>query len=36
MGPLGDWVEPGSYTVRLTAGIRVMTQSLEVKADPRK
>ncbi|MCH8978375.1 MAG: glycoside hydrolase [Armatimonadetes bacterium] len=35
-GPLGDWVDPGTYTVRLTAGIRVMTQTLEVRADPRK
>jgi hypothetical protein len=33
--PLGPWVRPGSYTVRLTAGGRAMTQPLTVAMDPR-
>jgi photosystem II stability/assembly factor-like uncharacterized protein len=33
--PLGAWVLPGNYTVRLTVDGRVSTQSLVVKMDPR-
>ncbi len=33
--PLGPWVLPGQYTVRLTAGGRAMTQPLTVAMDPR-
>jgi len=33
--PLGPWVLPGQYTVRLTAGGRTLTQPLTVAMDPR-
>jgi hypothetical protein len=33
--PLGAWVLPGDYTVRLTVDGRVSTQPLAVKMDPR-
>jgi len=33
--PLGAWVLPGNYTVRLTVDGRVFTQPLTVKMDPR-
>jgi len=33
--PLGPWVLPGQYTVRLTAGGRALTQPLTVAMDPR-
>jgi len=33
--PAGTWVLPGSYTVRLTANGRTLTQPLVVKMDPR-
>ena len=33
--PLGPWVLPGIYTVRLTAGGKTLTQTLTVKMDPR-
>jgi hypothetical protein len=33
--PLGPWVLPGQYTVRLTAGGRALTQPLAVAMDPR-
>ncbi len=33
--PLGSWVLPGTYTVRLTASGRMVTQPLVVKMDPR-
>jgi photosystem II stability/assembly factor-like uncharacterized protein len=33
--PLGPWVLPGQYTVRLTAGGRSLTQPLTVAMDPR-
>jgi photosystem II stability/assembly factor-like uncharacterized protein len=33
--PLGAWVLPGNYTVRLTVDGRVSTQPLTVKMDPR-
>jgi hypothetical protein len=33
--PLGAWVLPGNYTVRLTVDGRVSTQPLVVKMDPR-
>ena len=32
----GEWVAPGVYTVKLTAGGRTYTQKLVVKADPRE
>jgi hypothetical protein len=34
--PLGDWVEPGKYTVRLTVDGTALEQPLEVRADPRR
>jgi len=33
--PLGPWVLPGEYTVKLTVGGRSYTQPLTVKIDPR-
>jgi photosystem II stability/assembly factor-like uncharacterized protein len=33
--PLGPWVLPGQYSVRLTAGGRTLTQPLTVAMDPR-
>jgi hypothetical protein len=33
--PLGPWVLPGQYTVRLTAGATISTQPLTVAMDPR-
>jgi photosystem II stability/assembly factor-like uncharacterized protein len=33
--PQGAWAPPGSYTVRLTAGERTLTQPLVVEKDPR-
>jgi photosystem II stability/assembly factor-like uncharacterized protein len=33
--PRGPWVLPGTYTVRLTAGGRTVTQPLTVRMDPR-
>jgi hypothetical protein len=33
--PLGPWVPPGRYTVRLTVGGRAYEQPLTVKMDPR-
>jgi hypothetical protein len=33
--PVGPWVLPGSYTVRLTAGGVALTQPLAVRMDPR-
>jgi hypothetical protein len=33
--PLGPWVLPGQFTVRLTAGGRAVTQPLTVAMDPR-
>ncbi len=33
--PLGPWVPPGKYTVRLMAGTRTFTQPLTVEMDPR-
>jgi hypothetical protein len=33
--PLGPWVMPGQYTVKLTAGGKAYTQPLTVKMDPR-
>jgi photosystem II stability/assembly factor-like uncharacterized protein len=33
--PFGSWVIPGTYTVRLTANGRTLTQPLVVKMDPR-
>src|SRR5262249_11745784 len=33
--PLGPWVLPGNYTVKLTVGGRSFTQLLTVKMDPR-
>jgi hypothetical protein len=33
--PLGVWVQPGTYTVRLTVGGQSFTQPLTVKMDPR-
>jgi photosystem II stability/assembly factor-like uncharacterized protein len=33
--PLGPAVEPGQYTVKLTAGGRTLTRTLSVKIDPR-
>jgi photosystem II stability/assembly factor-like uncharacterized protein len=33
--PLGSWVLPGTYSIRLTADGRVLTQSLTVALDPR-
>jgi hypothetical protein len=32
----GEWMPPGSYTVKLTVGERSWTQTLVVKADPRQ
>jgi hypothetical protein len=32
----GEWVAPGVYMVKLTAGGRTYTQKLVVKADPRE
>ncbi|SPE35992.1 conserved exported hypothetical protein [Candidatus Sulfopaludibacter sp. SbA6] len=32
----GEWMPPGRYTVKLTAGGHSYTQSLEVKSDPRE
>jgi photosystem II stability/assembly factor-like uncharacterized protein len=32
----GEWMPPGSYTVRLTAGGQTYAQGLVVKADPRE
>lgn len=34
-GPLGPFVAPGTYRVKLTAGDQVMEQNLEVRLDPR-
>jgi photosystem II stability/assembly factor-like uncharacterized protein len=34
--PQGAWVQPGTYSVRLTVDGRVLEQHLEVKSDPRK
>ena len=34
-GSSGPWVPPGSYTVRLSAGGRTLTQPLSVTKDPR-
>jgi hypothetical protein len=34
--PLGDWVKPGTYTVRLTVDGRVLEQQLDVRSDPRR
>ena len=36
VGPLGPWVAPGTYTVRLTVDGTVMEQPIEVRPDPRK
>jgi photosystem II stability/assembly factor-like uncharacterized protein len=33
--PMGPWVMPGTYTVRLTAGTATQSQPLVVKMDPR-
>ncbi|HEX6629561.1 MAG TPA: glycosyl hydrolase, partial [Gemmatimonadaceae bacterium] len=33
--PRGPWVAPGSYTLRLTAGGRTVTQPITVRMDPR-
>jgi photosystem II stability/assembly factor-like uncharacterized protein len=33
--PLGPWVQPGAYTVRLTVDGKVFTQPMMVKLDPR-
>ena len=33
--PLGPWIPPGTYSVKLTANGRSFTQSLTVKLDPR-
>jgi photosystem II stability/assembly factor-like uncharacterized protein len=33
--PLGPWVQPGQYTVRLTVGGKTFEQPLTVKMDPR-
>jgi hypothetical protein len=33
--PVGPWVPPGTYTVRLTAGGRTMERPLTVRMDPR-
>jgi photosystem II stability/assembly factor-like uncharacterized protein len=35
LNPLGAWVLPGSYTVKLTVDGQTYTQSLTVKMDPR-
>ena len=35
-GRQGEWMPPGTYTVRLTAGGRTYTQQLVVKPDPRE
>ncbi len=35
-GPQGEWMPPGTYTVRLTADGRSYTQPLLVKPDPRR
>ncbi|HXS96190.1 MAG TPA: hypothetical protein VN736_16415 [Candidatus Limnocylindrales bacterium] len=35
-GRQGEWMPPGTYTVRLTAGGRTYTQQLLVKPDPRE
>jgi photosystem II stability/assembly factor-like uncharacterized protein len=35
LSPLGPWVQPGEYSVRLTAGGKSFTQLLTVKMDPR-
>jgi photosystem II stability/assembly factor-like uncharacterized protein len=35
IGPQGPMVQPGQYTVRLTAGGQTLTQPLEVVLDPR-
>ncbi|HYW43589.1 MAG TPA: glycoside hydrolase [Bryobacteraceae bacterium] len=34
-GPQGEWMPPGEYTVKLTAGGQSYSQQLQVKADPR-
>jgi photosystem II stability/assembly factor-like uncharacterized protein len=34
--PLGAWVAPGDYTVRLTVDGKTFTQPMTVKADPRQ
>lgn len=36
IGSQGAWVEPGTYTVRLTVDGRAQETKLEVRADPRK
>jgi photosystem II stability/assembly factor-like uncharacterized protein len=33
--PLGVWVQPGTYSVRLTTGGRSFTQPITIKMDPR-
>ncbi|HYV05618.1 MAG TPA: glycoside hydrolase [Blastocatellia bacterium] len=33
--PLGPWVAPGNYTIKLTVGARSLSQPLNVKIDPR-
>jgi hypothetical protein len=35
-GTQGEWMPPGTYTVRLTVEGRTYTQPLAVKPDPRK
>jgi hypothetical protein len=35
-GPQGEWMPPGTYTVRLTVDGKSYTQPLVVKPDPRK
>jgi hypothetical protein len=32
----GEWVPPGTYTIKLTVAGKSYTQPLVVKADPRK
>ena len=36
VGPNGDWVKPGVYTIRLNVDGMKMEQKLTVKPDPRK